>query len=192
MSRSETEQILEAAAIELLRRDGVLSGISLREVADTAEVNRGLVYHYFGSRQALLRSALQRDARRRLEQVRSVGHLAFPERVQKFFALMTEQKDAVWLMTLLALDGDPELKLMPLRDEVDARYASEQAAGAIADDLDVQAMHAAFVSMTWGYVLFREIVAGEYGRPVDELDEGVQELVGRMLGALTPNDESHS
>jgi AcrR family transcriptional regulator len=41
----------------------VLSGISLKDVADEAGLSRGLIHHYFGSRQALLRSAL--EARRR-------------------------------------------------------------------------------------------------------------------------------
>lgn len=188
MSRAETEQQLEAAAIRLLRRDGVLAGLNLRETADDADVNRGLVYQYFGSRQALLRSALKRDASRRLDRVRSVGDLPLPERVQQFLDLMTDQSDAVWLMTLLALDGDPELQLMPLREEVDARYAAEQAAGDLDSDVDIEATHALVVSMTWGYVVYREILAAEYGKPVDELDDGVRKLVGRMLGALQPQN----
>jgi AcrR family transcriptional regulator len=50
-----TAQTLERAARELLERDGVLGGLNLREVADHAGVNRGLVYHCFGSRRDLLR-----------------------------------------------------------------------------------------------------------------------------------------
>jgi AcrR family transcriptional regulator len=190
MSRAETEQQLEAAAIELLRRDGVLSGMSLREVADNAGVNRGLVYHYFGSRQALLRSALQRDAGDRLEQIRSSGTLPFPERVLRYLHLVIDQRDAVLLRTLLVLDGDVGLELMPLKEEVDARIAAEQAAGELDADLDVEAVHALIVSMTWGYVLFREMLAAEYGRPVGDLDEHIGDLMSRMLRSLNPDAET--
>ena len=37
-------------AFGLIRRNGVLAGLNLREVADRAGVNRGNIYHYFGSR----------------------------------------------------------------------------------------------------------------------------------------------
>ncbi|HAM48545.1 MAG TPA: TetR family transcriptional regulator, partial [Alphaproteobacteria bacterium] len=49
VDRGASEAALEAAALRLLRRHGVLAGLNLREVADEAGVNRGLVYHYFGS-----------------------------------------------------------------------------------------------------------------------------------------------
>jgi AcrR family transcriptional regulator len=35
-----------------------LTGLNLREVADDAGVNRGNIYHYFGSRRELLRAAI--------------------------------------------------------------------------------------------------------------------------------------
>ncbi|MBP9053131.1 MAG: TetR family transcriptional regulator, partial [Ilumatobacteraceae bacterium] len=44
--RDATERDLEDAALRLVDRDGVLAGLNLREVADAAGVNRGLVYHY--------------------------------------------------------------------------------------------------------------------------------------------------
>lgn len=61
MDSEITVQKLERAARELLERDGVLGGLNLREVADHDRVDRGLVCHYFGSRQDLLRSALRRN-----------------------------------------------------------------------------------------------------------------------------------
>ena len=49
-NRPATEAALQTAALDLLERNGVLAGLNLREVADEAGVNRGLVYHYFGTR----------------------------------------------------------------------------------------------------------------------------------------------
>src|SRR5262245_36628667 len=64
--RAATEQALQKAALALLERNGVLAGLNLREVAEEAGVNRGLVYHYFGSRRALLRAALRSDIHERI------------------------------------------------------------------------------------------------------------------------------
>ena len=59
-NRAETERRLIDAALDLIRRNGVLAGLNLREVAAAAGVNRGNIYHYFGSRQELLRAAISR------------------------------------------------------------------------------------------------------------------------------------
>ena len=73
-NRPATEAALQRAALDLLGRNGVLAGLNLREVADEAGVNRGLVYHYFGSRRDLLRARAavgRRAAPRRLHAGRS-------------------------------------------------------------------------------------------------------------------------
>jgi AcrR family transcriptional regulator len=186
MSRTETEAQLEAAALTLIQRDGVLSGLNLREVADRAGVNRGLVYHYFGSRRALLRAALRKDARRRLEELRSGGRLPFVARWRRFLRVMTDQRDAVRLMTLLVLDDDPELRTMPLRSATRDRLEADRAAGILAADLDLDAAHAAIVSLVWGYVVYREALAREFDIAADELDDRVGVVLDRMLGGLAP------
>src|SRR4051812_47457639 len=58
--REGTEAALLDAALELIERDGILAGLNMQETADAAGVNRGLIHHYFGSRRALLRAALDR------------------------------------------------------------------------------------------------------------------------------------
>jgi AcrR family transcriptional regulator len=60
-SRAETERRLIDVALELIRDNGVLAGLNLRQVAEGAGVNRGNIYHYFGSRQELLRAAINRQ-----------------------------------------------------------------------------------------------------------------------------------
>ncbi len=40
-NRAETERRLIDSALDLIRRNGVLAGLNLREVADGAGVNRG-------------------------------------------------------------------------------------------------------------------------------------------------------
>jgi AcrR family transcriptional regulator len=186
VSRADTEAELEAAALALLRRDGVLAGLNLREVADEAGVNRGLVYHYFGSRQELLRAALRKDARRRLEEVRSGGKLPFAARWRRFLRLMTSQRDVVRLMTLLVLDDDAELRTMPLRHETRQLLEADRDRGSLAADADLEATHAAIVSFTYGYLVYQGALAREFGMSVEELDERIAVVFDRMLRGLAP------
>lgn len=186
MSRADTEAQLEAAALALLQRDGVLAGLNLREVADEAGVNRGLVYHYFGSRQELLRAALRKDAGRRMEEVRSGAKLPFAARWRRFLRLMTSQRDVVKLMTLLVLDDDAELRTMPLRHETRQLLETDRERGSLAADTDLEATHAAVVSFTYGYLVYRDALAREFGLPTEELDERVAVVFDRMLRGLAP------
>ncbi len=186
MSRAETEAQLEEAALRILRRDGVLAGLNLREVADEAGVNRGLVYHYFGSRQDLLRSALRKDARRRLDMVRSGGTLPFVARWRRFLRVMIEERETLALMTLLVLDRDNALRTMPLRKETQQRLVADVAAGHLSADADIDAIHAAVVSLTYGYLAYREAFAREFGVREEDLDERVAVVFERMLRGLGP------
>jgi len=186
VSRADTEAQLEAAALTLLQRDGVLAGLNLREVADEAGVNRGLVYHYFGSRRALLRASLRKDARRRLEEIRSGAKLPFAARWRRFFRVMTSQREAVQLMTLLVLDEDEDLRTMPLRDETRELLEADKGDGALAQDSDVEAIHAAIVSLSWGYLVYRDALAREFDVTSEELDDRVSVVFDRMLAGLGP------
>jgi AcrR family transcriptional regulator len=60
-SRADAEAVLERAALALLQESGALAGLNPGEVADRAGINRGLFNHHYGSRQDLLRFALDRD-----------------------------------------------------------------------------------------------------------------------------------
>lgn len=58
-SSQKTMQALIEAAIRLLDRRGG-GDVSVREIAAEAGVNHGLVHHYFGSKEGLLREAIVR------------------------------------------------------------------------------------------------------------------------------------
>jgi len=185
-SRAQTEIALQEAALELLERDGVLAGLNLSELAQQAQINRGLVYHYFGSRRDLLRSALRRDFSRRIREIRAVGRLPFRARWVQFFQTLVRQRRAIRLASLLHLDRDPGLRMMPIRNETQARLAEDQARGDLCADIDTGALHAALNSLSFGYALFRGRLAKELGRPVRELDEDVTQILARLLAGLEP------
>ncbi len=189
-SRLATERALQQAAIRLLERDGVLAGLNLREVAAEAAVNRGLVYHYFGSRRHLLREALRHGARHRFGEVRQASAEPFRSRMVHFLHTMIRHRRAVRLATLLICDGDRELRTMPLRDDTLALLRRDVDQGELHEGVDLDAVHVAGVSLVYGYVLYRDAFATEMGISVDELDIRVAAAFDRMLGGVASESGS--
>lgn len=185
--RLATEAALEEAAMALLRRDGVLAGLNLREVADAAGVNRGLVYHYYGSRAQLLRQALKRRGAATRTQLAANARLRFIPRFRAFFQTLIGNVEPVVLTTLLLLDGSEPLRVMPLREQTQAGLRRAVAGRELAPDTDLMALHALLVTGAYGYALYREAFAAELGVPVSELDGRVAALLfDRLLPTLAP------
>lgn len=187
--RAASEAMLETAALRLLQQNGVLAGLNLREVADEAGVNRGLVYHYFGSRQQLLRSALRRDVKARLEEILASGGLPFNARIRQLVRTMLGQSEAVTLSTLLLLDAREKLPVAPLKDQWIEGFRKDMTEGKIASDTDMQALLALITALSYGYVVFRQAIAEELELPATDLDFRVDEIFGKMLGVF---EESRS
>ncbi len=94
-NRAETERRLIDVALDLIRRNGVLAGLNLREVAEGAGVNRGNIYHYFGSRRELLRTAINRRFEAVAEQmVADRRGLSFVERRLRAFRSTDKSQDS--------------------------------------------------------------------------------------------------
>jgi len=181
--------MLERAALELMREEGVLAGLNLRRVADRVGVNRGLVYHYYGSRRALLRSALRAaglDLRNRLLDRRSRGDQGFRGRVAADFeALSGSAGDYFSLVALLVVDGDPKVRVLPVAEESARLLAEDRKRGELPPDADVVALDVVITSLTAAYSLFRERFAAETGVLVEELDQRVAAAVDRILAGYT-------
>jgi AcrR family transcriptional regulator len=153
--RVATEAALQKAALALVERNGVLAGLNLREVAEEAGVNRGLVYHYFGSRRDLLRAALRADAQQRLGDSAPGFGLPAAARYSRF-----------------------------LRTFVGHRRAAMLADGVLPADIDTDALHVAMSALVYGYLVFRERFAGELGSDPPDLDERVAQAIERMIRGL--------
>lgn len=182
--RAASEAALETAALRLLRQNGVLSGLNLREVADEAGVNRGLVYHYFGSRQQLLRSALRRNVKQRLAEVLASGGLPFNARIRQLIRTMLGHQEAINLSTLLLLDAQEKLPVAPLKDQWLDGFKHDIAEGKLDAQTDTQALLAVMTALSYGYVVFRQAVAEELDIPVTDLDYRVDEVFGKMLSVF--------
>ncbi|MEQ9449391.1 MAG: TetR/AcrR family transcriptional regulator [Rhodospirillaceae bacterium] len=186
-SRAASEAALEQAALALLKENGALAGLNLREVADRAGVNRGLVYHYYGSRQDLLRSALKRDLGPRLAEISEGGALGFPKRVRQLLRTLTGHEDAIQLATLLLLDKGTPVTLMPLLEDWRNTIDRDQKKGHLKEGFDEEAMVILITCLAYGFVLFRGQLARETGTSRPDLDWRIDEALGLLLKALEPN-----
>jgi AcrR family transcriptional regulator len=184
-----TKTNLLAAVLKLLERDGVLAGLNLREVAAVSGVYRGQIYQYFGSRRALLRSALV-DMTRRWHEARIFHEdrsLPFAERRLMVFQEALKNTTFIKLEALLALDGDEQLSLFPWLAESRKDLACDKHAGNLAPDADEVVTHAATATIYLGYCVFRDVLARDLGLGVDELDRRMIPVVAAMIdGASKP------
>jgi AcrR family transcriptional regulator len=189
-NRLATEAALQKAALLLLERNGVLAGLNLREVADEAGVNRGLVYHYFGSRRDLLRAALRSDVRERILDFQPGQTLAAPSRYERFLRTMLHHRQAAVLAALLILDGDRGVRMIPDPEGVRDRIRRDADSGVLPPDIEPDGLHVAFASMVYGYMVLREQFADELGTDADKLDEQLADMIDRLMRGLAVTDAS--
>jgi AcrR family transcriptional regulator len=188
--RQATEAALQKAALSLLERNGVLAGLNLRQVADEAGANRGLVYHYFGSRRDLLRAALRSDVRERMSEFRAGRTMPAPARYARFFRTMLNHRQAAVLATLLIIDGDRAVRMIPNPEGTRARIDRDVAGGHLPPDIDADGLHAAFASMTYGYMVLRDRLAEELDTDPDTLDKQMGETIDRLMRALAADSSA--
>lgn len=183
-SRTETEQRLIDVALKLIRTNGVLAGLNLREVAEGAGVNRGNIYHYFGSRQELLRGAINRRfgaAKNRL--VASKRNLPFVERRSQMISARDSINDSK-LRALLVLDGDESVDPMPQYEGAISHLRQDVIDGNIHRNHDLEALHATLTALNRGYRIFRVPIARRMGISTKDLDSRVTAILRSWLKAM--------
>ena len=184
--RAATEDRLTLAALRLIQRNGVLGGLNLREVADEAGVNRGLIYHYFGSRRDLVRTAINRivAADRATTGARS---LPFGARRRRMFDVLAKAPGFARLTALLALDGDDTFRAFPQLEASLDDLGRDVDEGRLPPATDVAALHAVTSATMRGYAIYREAFARELDIPVDELDRRAGDVFEELLTSLDPH-----
>jgi AcrR family transcriptional regulator len=181
--REETESRLIEAALELIARNGVLAGLNLREVADLAGVNRGNIYHYFGSRQELLRAAIAR----RFEVIgdsmlAAARGMPFVDR--RILSLRLPGAQDSQLRALLSIDGDASVDPMPRCEEALALLVADVEAGDIDPGHDLEALQVALSAFLRGYRIFRKGYARRLEVDPAELDQRVAKVFEVWLKAM--------
>lgn len=189
-SREETKGDLLDAALRLLRRDGVLAGVNLREVAKEAGVNHGQIYQYFGTRQALLRAAIARIPESELLDPETHWEQPFADRRRAMWRAALRKPDLVRLQALLALDDDPGLSLFPAIDRTRHALDRDRADGDLPPDADGLVMHAMTAATYLGYCIFRQAIARDLDLDPAELDERAVAVFEQMITGLTGDGRS--
>jgi AcrR family transcriptional regulator len=183
-NRADTERRLIDAALDLIRRNGVLAGLNLREVAEGAGVNRGNIYHYFGSRRELLRAAITRRFEAVVESLIAKRRgVPFVERKLQAFLLHDKIQDSQ-LRALLVIDGDETVDPMPRYELSLSALRQDVIDGDIDRAHDLEALHVALTALRRGYSIFRKPLAARMGTNVKDLDKRLAAIVRTWLEAM--------
>jgi len=184
--RPATEEDILNAAWKLFERDGVLSGINLNEVASVANANRASIYHYFGSRDGLLRAAIGR----RLKELRPTWledrRLRFVKRrLHAFDVVAGGEPTLVRLVVLLILEGtNPFDPLLLDLDRARESLVQDVEIGDLPPNSDLDLVHIMPWASYIGYALVRELVSEELGIEPTELDARARPVYEAMLKGL--------
>ena len=166
-----TDRALERAALELLTAGGLLSGFTLSDVGTRAGVTRSLVYHYFGDRQSLLRSALRHGAAELQHHIKSIPYSSYGRRLTGFLRFALKYPVAVQLSALGVIDNDRRTLTMPIREQTMESFARDVAEGYLPHGTDLEALLGVQNCLIYGYVIFRHGLARQVGVDVEKLDK---------------------
>lgn len=184
---SDTMAKVQQAVLEMLAKDGPLAGINLNEVAKRAGVNRTLVYHHFGTRQELLRSAIRGRMQEKTSLTRTPTEpMALGDRVVHALHNALDRADTLQLMTLLHLDGSTAPRLMPNARTTLVLLERDRALGLVPPTDDLPALHAAYAAAVYGYALFREIFARDLDLEVGALDQRFAQVLPLLFRSEGP------
>jgi AcrR family transcriptional regulator len=178
-----TRDALMDAALDQLTRKGVLAGLNLRQVADDVGVTPANIYHYFGSRQGLLRATLAREMGELAGPIDEAAQRSFVDRRSRMFDLIASTPPLA-LTALLALDGDPDFEPLPFLDQTRAAYRAQVAAGEIPAGLDVDAVHLLTLATSIGFAIYGPAAARQLGLDLGDLHDRARVVFQRMLQAL--------
>jgi len=182
-SRAAAEEKLVRAAGEMLSEVGPRA-TTVRAVAARAGVNHGLVHHYFGNKEGLLRAAM----------VRLVGdHAEFARRMSGGgpmpapFALLQDQTYLRAVMRCV-LDGEMGLATTELAEGVSVpRQAMDEAAsrrGLAVPDAPLRATVGIAMAMEMGWAALEPFIFAVTGVGPDEADDARAEAV-RVRNSFT-------
>lgn len=178
-----TRDALMEAALRLLKRDGVLAGLNISEVAKEVGVTPANIYHYFKSRQGLLRAAISK----RITDLTSAGppreEPPWPQRTTEGFAFVRGAPE-LSLVALLALDRDDEYNLAPFLDRVRKVLDRDKRRGILDDGFDLEVMHMLLIALQYGYVMFAPGAARQLEIPFDEFEQRAMVVFERIVMAF--------
>lgn len=188
VGRAGAEERLITAAAELLGEVGPRA-MSVRQVAERAGVNHGLVHHYFGGKDGLLRAAMRHlvaEHERWARDVAAGGPFPAP------FALGRDQRYLRAVVRSL-LDGESDLALTELSTGVSvprqAMEAEVRRRGLAIADVETKAAVAAAMALEMGWAALEDFIFAVTGTTADEADD-VRGHVRDLRAALVQRERA--
>lgn len=153
-SREATEAMLLDATATLLAERGPGS-VSVRDIAEQAGVNKGLVHHYFGGKRGLIEAAVRALAQEHFANATERaggGPLPVP--------LTLSLDERYWqVIVRLVLEGELELAGIEFDDDISVpRRAFDTLAADAPDDTTIKGAVAAAMALELGWAAFKPFV----------------------------------
>ena len=172
--RQETERALKEALLRLLEHRSA-EAISVRDIASEAGVNHGLIHHYFGSKDGLIRavaSEISTDVYKSYSEYPSAA---------TFFQLMRERPALAAAVARLCLDGPKDLLEQAAPPEFHLDKAIERINAAaenlpVAKAVDPYVLNGALAAAMLGWFAFKPLLELGYKLPDDADDQLVKLL----------------
>jgi len=184
--RQEVREALLTAAERLMAERGA-SNVPLRDIADAAGVNFGLLYQYVGTREDLLREVYQRVARGSAERFEELDHLS--DAIDLLMNMPAGRNNVGRMMGWTALEGAYPADVFgpsPALEQVAALMRREAAANGHEMPDDEARLLAAFLLVTsLGWRLFRPIGLTSAGLDAGEDHVGRDKQITEWLQQLT-------
>lgn len=188
--RVDVEERLIAAAAELLGEVGPRA-MSVRQVADRAGVNHGLVHHYFGGKDGLARAGMRRLVAEHLEWVKAQNE---GRPIPVPMALGGDQR-YLRAVVRCVLDGESDLALTELTEGVSVPRSAMEAvvarAGLDEPDSETRAVVAAAMALEMGWAALEPFILAITGTPGDEADD-LRRRVGNLRLGLGARETTRS
>jgi TetR/AcrR family transcriptional regulator, repressor for neighboring sulfatase len=176
----DTRALLLEATVEMAKSVG-LDSITVRDVAQRAGVNHGLVHRYFGSKAALIDAAVA--------QLSAELHRGNPEgrTSATTFDMLLRQPEIAQLVARACLDPEPDIlrAAAPPRARLDEIVAPiGRALTAAGVTLDPYVANALASAALLGWVFFRPLLKHGFGLPPDA-DKQLRDALAKLDALLS-------
>lgn len=167
--RHETERALKEALLRLLEHRSA-EAISVRDIAAEAGVNHGLIHHYFGSKEGLIRAVAKEISAEVYE-----SYSEYPSAAE-FFALLRARPALAAAVARLALDGPTDLLEQAAPpdfhlDKAIARLQSLAERVPIVGQVDGYVVNGMLAAAMLGWFAFKPLLELGYRIPEDADDQ---------------------
>ncbi len=189
-----SRQAAEAALVEATARLLAVRGperLSLRDIADEAGVNKGLIHHYFGGKRPLVEAAVRKLAEEHFANATARGGGPLPA------PLTLGLDEQYWqVIARLILEGDLELAGLEFDEGISVpRRAFDVLATDHDDSTDLKAAVAAAMALELGWAAFKPFVAKAVRAEDDEIEAVEEELratLRRIVGSALKRSDTPS